>query len=85
MSWSHKFEEPVELPNGRKLRTLKEAMHWLTDEIPKSERCMPKVQTAIHTLTEAAENKGPMIFARRAMMQAIHWHHVPAFNTACKP
>jgi hypothetical protein len=30
------FEEPIELPDGRKLKTLAEAMAWLAKEIPKS-------------------------------------------------
>jgi len=38
VSWSRRFEEPIELPEGRKLKTLAEA-------IPKSEHKMEKVQT----------------------------------------
>src|SRR5258705_661350 len=37
VSWSRRFEEPIELPEGRKLRTLAEAMAWLAQESPKSE------------------------------------------------
>jgi hypothetical protein len=44
--WQRSFDEPVELPDGRKLQTLKEAIAWLAQEIPKSEHTMPKVQTA---------------------------------------
>jgi len=64
MSWSRRFDEPIELPDGRKLRTLKEAIAWLAKEIPKSEHAMPKVQTAARMVTEAAENNGPMISRR---------------------
>jgi hypothetical protein len=46
MSWSNRFDEPIELPDGRKLRTLKEAIAWLAKEIPKAEHTMPKVQAA---------------------------------------
>jgi hypothetical protein len=28
-NWASKFDEPIELPDGRKLRTLKEAIAWL--------------------------------------------------------
>jgi hypothetical protein len=35
MSWSRQFDEPIELPDGRKLRTLKEAIAWLAKEILK--------------------------------------------------
>jgi len=51
MSWSRRFEEPIELPDGRKLRTLAEAMAWLAKEIPKSEHKMEKVQAAAHLVT----------------------------------
>jgi len=40
MSWSRRFDELIELPDGRKLRTLKEAIAWLAKEIPKSEHTM---------------------------------------------
>jgi len=46
VSWSRHFEEPIELPDGRKLKTLAEAMAWLARETPKSEHTMEKVQTA---------------------------------------
>jgi hypothetical protein len=32
VSWSRRFEEPIELPDGRKLKTLAEAMVWLAKE-----------------------------------------------------
>jgi len=38
--WSRRSEEPIELPDGRKLKTLAEAMAWLAKEIPKSEHKM---------------------------------------------
>ena len=81
MSWSRRFEEPIELPDGRKLKTLAEAMAWLAKEVPKSEHKMEKVQTAAHLVTRAAEHGGPMIFAQMGMLQAIHRHHKRVFNT----
>jgi hypothetical protein len=56
MAWSRRFDEPIELPDGRKLRTLKEAIAWLAREIPKSEHGMKQVQVAAQMVTEAAEN-----------------------------
>ena len=41
-AWSRRFEEPIELPVGRKLKTLAEAMAWLAKEVPKSEHKMEK-------------------------------------------
>src|SRR5882757_8195085 len=48
VSWSRRFEETIELPDGRKLKTLAEAMAWLAKEIPKSEHKMEKVQAAAY-------------------------------------
>jgi hypothetical protein len=80
VSWSRRFEEPIELPDGRKLKTLAEAMVWLAKEIPKSEHKTEKVQNAAHLVTRVAEHGGPMIFAQMGMMQAIHRHHKRVFN-----
>jgi hypothetical protein len=83
--WSRRFDEPIKLPDGRKLRTLKEAIAWLAKEIPQKEHTMPKVQAAARMVTEAAENGGPMIFARMGVMQAIYRHRVQEFDTSRKP
>jgi hypothetical protein len=75
LSWSTRFDEPIKLPDGRDLRTLKDAIAWLAKEIPQSEHLMKEVQAAAHCVTEAAENGGPLMFARMGMMQAINRHH----------
>jgi len=72
------------LPDGRKLRTLKRAIAWLAKEVPPAEHEMKQVQTAARCVTEAAENNGPMIFARIGMMQAINRHRPKEFGTARK-
>jgi hypothetical protein len=69
-----------ELPGGGKLFTLKDAIAWLAKEIPQSEHGMKEVQTAARCVTEAAENDGPMIFARIGVMQAINRHVERVFN-----
>jgi hypothetical protein len=46
---------------------------------------MNQVQAAAHTVTEAAENNGPMIFARMGMLQAINRHYVRELSTSSKP
>ena len=53
--WSRRFDEPIILPNGKKLMTLKDAIAWLAKEVPKSEHGMKQVQAAAHCTTEAAE------------------------------
>ena len=57
--WSRRFDEPIILPNGKKLSTLKDAIAWLAKEIPPAEHGMKQVQAAAHCVTQAAENNGP--------------------------
>jgi hypothetical protein len=45
---------------------------------------MKQVQAAAHCITEAAENDGPMTFARIGTMQAINRHRVREFDTSRK-
>jgi len=70
VSWSGVVEEPIELPDGRKLKTSLKPCSWLAKEVRKSEHKMDKVQAAAHMVTRAAEHGGPMIFAQMGMMQA---------------
>ena len=41
---------------------------------------MKEVQTAAHCVTEAAENGGPLLFAKIGMMQAINRHKLVEFD-----
>jgi hypothetical protein len=75
VSWSRRFDEPIELPDGRKLKTLAEAIAYLAETVPKAERKHPKVVIAADHLTRAAEQNYSVIFARMATLQAIQRHH----------
>ena len=74
VSWLRKFSEPIELPNGERLVTLQDAIAWLAKSVPASEHNNHEVQIAAYYLTEAAENNGPMAFARIGMLKAINRH-----------
>ncbi len=50
--WQRKFEDPIPLPNGRQLVTLKEAADYIT-KLPKKESDLPEWQTAIEVLAMA--------------------------------
>jgi hypothetical protein len=71
-NWKRRFDEPIKLPDGRKLVTLKDAIAWPAKEVPASEHGMKQVQAAAHCVTEAAENDGPLQFARMSMMRALN-------------
>ena len=79
MSWSRRFEDPIPLPDGRTLLTLREAADYIT-KLKKSEQKLNEWQTAIHCLIGAAEGCEPVIHARIGVLRALNRHHVREFN-----
>jgi hypothetical protein len=69
--WSRSFEDPIELPDGRKLLTLKNAADYIM-KLPKAEQKHEKWQTAVEVLIMAAEGRGPLMHARIGVLQALH-------------
>jgi hypothetical protein len=57
MPWCIPFEDPVPLPNGRKLLTLKDAADYIT-KLPKAEQKLPEWQTAIACLIGGRRRSG---------------------------
>ena len=49
MPWSTPFEDPIPLPNGQQLNTLKDAADYIT-KLPKKESDLPEWQAAIEVL-----------------------------------
>jgi hypothetical protein len=74
VSWDSRFAQPIELPGGGKLASLREAIVHLVNTVPSSERGMPVVLTAAELITSAAEHGGPIEFARIATLRAINRH-----------
>ena len=70
MSWDRPFHQPVLLPNGAPARTLRDAANYIK-KLPRSERDRPEWLLAIHMLIDAAEERGPMMFARMGMLRAF--------------
>jgi hypothetical protein len=69
--WSKPFEDPILLPNGRELLTLKNAADYIM-KLPKTEQTHEKWQTAVEVLIMAAEGRGPLMRARIGVLQALH-------------
>jgi hypothetical protein len=69
MSWDASFDEPIRLPSGKLLTTLRDAGDDITS-LPAKIHSRTKWQTAMSALLAAAEG-GPTMFARIGMMQAI--------------
>ena len=74
--WQRKFEDPIPLPKGRQLVTLKDA----ADHIMKlKESDLPEWQTAIEVLMLVARS-GPTMMARIGVMKALNRHVERVFN-----
>ena len=71
MPWSTVFDEPIPLPNGRKLVTLKDAADYVT-KLSKVEQDKPAWQVAIHCLIGAAEGRDFLMHARIGMLRALN-------------
>lgn len=68
--WDRKFEDPVVMPNGKPLTTLRDAAKYI-QKLPKAEHDKSHWQTAGRCLIEAAEGRGPLLHARAGMLRAI--------------
>jgi hypothetical protein len=80
VSWESRFAEPIELPGGVRLASLREAIAHLVNTVPSSERGMPVVLTAAELITSAAEHGGPIEFACIATLRAVNRHTVREIN-----
>ena len=71
MSWDQRFDEPIPLPNGKKLITLRDAALYIT-KLPKAEHDAEEWQTAMEALLLVADHDGPTMFARIGVMRALN-------------
>ena len=56
--WGRQFDEPIELPDGRKLVVLRDAASYVT-ALPKKEAVAPEWQAAIEALMLVVESRRP--------------------------
>jgi hypothetical protein len=63
MAWDQTFFDPIVLPSGKKLVTLRDAAEYIT-ELPKAEHNADERQAAMQALLLVAEHDGPTMFAR---------------------
>ena len=74
MSWDTRFAEPIVLPGGISLASLRDAIVHLVNTVPSSERGTPVILTAAELIISAAERGGPIEFARIATLRALNRH-----------
>jgi hypothetical protein len=69
--WSKRFEDAIELPDGSKLHTLREAGEYVA-QLPEDEQHLAHWETAAEMLLMAAKGEGPVMHARIGMLRALH-------------
>ena len=68
--WARKFDEPIPLPKGKPLVTLREAATCIT-KLPKAEHDAAGMAGRDEALLLVAEHGGPTMLARIGMMRAL--------------
>jgi hypothetical protein len=81
--WHRAFDDPIPLPDGRKLISLHDAATYIT-KLPKREHDAPEWQAAIEALMLVVELGGPTMFARIGVMRALNRHYVRELNPSRK-
>jgi hypothetical protein len=77
--WQRLFDEPIALPDGRALRTLRDAGDYIT-KLPENVHAAPEWQAAMEALILVATLGGPTMFARIGIMRALNRHAERVFN-----
>ncbi|MES2196414.1 MAG: hypothetical protein V4517_18490 [Pseudomonadota bacterium] len=83
MSWDQRFAEPIIIPAGKALATLRDAGTYIS-KLPKAEHEATEWQTAMQCLLQAADRSGPIEFARMGVLQALNRHVERVFDTSRK-
>jgi hypothetical protein len=71
VSWERPFDQPIPLPSGPPARTLRDAANYIK-KLQTSERDVQEWRLAIHLLIDAAEDRGPMLFAKMGIDRALN-------------
>jgi hypothetical protein len=71
MSWSRRFDDPINTPDGLVLRTLRDAGEYI-QALPKAQHKRPEWQVATEMLLAAVEGTSLLMFAEIAMRKAVN-------------
>ena len=71
MPWSTPFDDPVPTPQGKPLKTLRDAGEYIR-RLPAKTQKLAHWQTATAILIRAAEGRDFLMHARIAMLRALH-------------
>ena len=79
VSWERPFDQPVPLPGERPARTLRDAGYYIR-KLPELERNTREWRLAVQMLIDAAEDRGPVLFAKMGMDRALNRKVERVFN-----
>jgi hypothetical protein len=71
LSWEKQFADPIELPDGRVLRSLRDAGEFI-QSLPVAVQDRPEWQVAARALLLVVECNGDPMLARIGMMRALN-------------
>jgi hypothetical protein len=81
--WKRRFDDPIVLPDGRRLVTLQDAGTYIT-KLPKSEHEASEWQAAMEALILVATHGGPTMLPHIGMMRALNRHVERVFDPSRK-
>jgi hypothetical protein len=77
------FDDPIPLPHGRQLVTLKNAAEHI-QKLPKAEQDLEEWQAAVEALLLVVELSGPTMMARIGFMRALNLNVERVFGPSRK-
>ena len=83
MSWSRRFDEPIPVPKGRRLVTLRDAGDYVA-KLPKAKHMTAEWQAAMLALMLVVDLNGPTMMARIGIMRALNRNVERTFNPSRK-
>jgi hypothetical protein len=77
--WKRPFDEPIPLPRGRQLVTLRDAGDYVA-QLPKAKYMTAEWQAAMLALMLVVDLNGPTMMARIGIMRALNRNVERTFN-----
>jgi hypothetical protein len=82
--WARPFDDPILLPGGREIVTLRDAGDYITS-LPKADHSAAEWQAAMEALIQVASFGGPTMFARIGVMRALNQNVERVFGGVGQP
>ena len=83
MPWSTAFDDPISLPDGRRLSPLRDAADFII-AMPPAEHAVTEWQVAMEALILIAETGGPTLLARIGVLRALNRDVAIVYNPELK-